>query len=224
MGQVAEAAQQDRQAGWRRREWGLIRRRRLITLRWRHCSSLTGDGLARIAQPRAQVQPVAHLVQPKGIGRRLAIAQRLGGVVGLKGLVEDPGGDENAKDGVNGLWNSLVIETSTAKTTTWTKPLTNWPLYMAPTPGISPSTAADEGLGPLCRRRNEGLLIALPGRQARLAEKLTSGRVAHATGAERLAAALAIGRRVDTTVIYAIHTVLLSHVSLGEPPECADRC
>ena len=38
---------------------------------------------------------------------------------------------------------------STAKTTTWMKPLKNWPLYMAPTPGINPSTAAVEGLGPL---------------------------------------------------------------------------
>ena len=65
---------------------------------------------------------------------------------------------------------------STAKTTTWMKPLKNWPLYIAPTPGISPSTAAAEGLGPLGRRRpTKGCLIALPGRQAGLAENLPSG-------------------------------------------------
>ena len=36
---------------------------------------------------------------------------------------------------------------STAKTTTWMKPLKNWPLYIAPTPGINPSTAAAVGFG-----------------------------------------------------------------------------
>src|ERR1700691_3978231 len=44
--------------------------------------------------------------------------------------------------------------TSTAKMTTWISPLKNWPLYMAPTPGIRPSTAAAAGLGPLVGAAN----------------------------------------------------------------------
>src|ERR1700751_4173318 len=41
----------------------------------------------------------------------------------------------------------LLMLTSTAKITTCIRPLKNWPLYIAPTPGISPSTAATAGFG-----------------------------------------------------------------------------
>jgi hypothetical protein len=50
--------------------------------------------------PRAEIQPVAHLIQSQGIGRRLAFAQSLGGVECLKRLVEAPGADEDAEDPV----------------------------------------------------------------------------------------------------------------------------
>ena len=72
-------------------------------------------------------------------------------------------------------------------------------------------------------RRNKGLLIALPCQPARLTEKLPSGRIAHAAGAERFAAALAIGGCAFTNVIYAVHTVLLSRIAFTEPPESAGR-
>src|SRR5579863_1710648 len=36
---------------------------------------------------------------------------------------------------------------STAKITTWISPLKNWPLYIAPTPGMMPRTAAAIGFG-----------------------------------------------------------------------------
>jgi hypothetical protein len=43
-------------------------------------------------------------------------------------------------------WYSVML-TKTAKITTWMRPLKNWPLYMAPTPGMRPRTAAAEGFG-----------------------------------------------------------------------------
>jgi hypothetical protein len=78
-------------------------------------------------------------------------------------------------------------------------------------------------VGPTGGMRDEGLLIGLPGGEAGFAENLTSGGGADAAGAEGLAAVLAEGGGADTTVIYAVHFVLLSRTSNTEPPECAGR-
>src|ERR1019366_7346941 len=162
----------------------------------------------------AEVQPVAYFVQAKRIGQRLPIPKSPGRVVSLKGLIEDPRADEDSEDPVvlrnayqygeddhmdEALEELAVVHCAHAR------------------------DQAQDGGGRGVRRpgnsRNKRLLIGLPCVHARLAENLSSCRGAYARAAEGLAAVLAKGCSGHTTVVYAVHFVLLSRTSISELPD-----
>ena len=115
-----------------------------------------------------------------------------------------------------------AIDTSTAKITTWIRPLKSCPLYIAPTPGIIPRIAAVAGFGPppggtakFCAAACQyARLGSPPGRRhARVTENLARRRRSYAGCAECLAAVLAVGLSFHPRMIYASHDVLRSGIA-----------
>ena len=99
----------------------------------------------------------------------------------------------------------------------------NWPLYIAPTPGISPRKAASPGLGAPGGGGTNGRCAFAAADHAiqHGSQKIwPAGRLAHALPAQRLAAVLAIRRRIHAAMVYAIHTLLLSRARIAELPDC----
>jgi len=198
-------------AGARLREW----------LREWRCAGLAGRGLAgprlsRILRVLAQVQPVAHVVQSQRIGHRQSVAQGFGGVEGLKRLVENPCGNEDAEDPRDVGHADQHGEDHHVDESLEKLPVVH---------GADAGNQTEHGCrsGVRCARRDgdKGLLIGLPGGEAGLAEHLAPGGSSHAVGAEGLAAGLTKGGCGYTSVVYAVHFVLLSRTSNAEPPDSA---
>ena len=161
----------------------------------------------------AQVEPVAHLVQAQRIGQRRPVAPRDCRVVGLKRLVKDPRGNEEAEDPV------VIGKIHQHREDHYVdQPFEKLAVVHGAHAGYQSQHRGCRGIRPARRRRYERLLHALPCHRARFAQHLPSRRTADARCAERLAAVLAVGRCIDSTVIYAVHTVLLSRIAKAEPP------
>ena len=160
-----------------------------------------------------EVEPVAYFVQTEWIGKRLAVAPRDCGVIGLKGLVQNPCADEDAEDTVvigNADENCEDHDVNQA--------LEELAVVHGADAGDDAQNRGCYRIGRTCGRRDKRLLIGLPGYGAGLAENLPPGGIANAVGAERFAAILAVRCCSDILVIYAVHTVLLSRAVPAEPP------
>ena len=206
-GWLVRSACVGRLVGSRRRRVSAGARRRLAS--WGHTWILS-----RMLRTAAEVQPVAHFVQTERIGQRVAVTQCSCRVVGLKGLVENPCADEDSEDPVilrnayqhgeddhvdEALEELAVVHCAHARN--------------------EAEDGGGRGVGRTRNSRNKRLLIGLPCVHAWFAENLSSRRGADARAAKRLAAVLAKGSGSHTTVIYAVHVVLLSRTSLSELPD-----
>jgi len=179
---------------------------------------LVRAGLAGCTRTLAEIEPVPHFIKPQGVWWGLAVAQSPGSVEGLKRLVEDPCGNEKAK-------NAVVLRDADqhGEDHDVDQALEELSVVHGADAGDEAENGSSGGVRTLRVRGDKGLLKSLPGSPARLAENLPSSRCTYAGGAERLSAVLAKGGCGYTAVIYAVHIVLLSRRAIAEPPECADR-
>jgi len=179
---------------------------------------LVRAGLAGCTRTLAEIEPITHLIEAQGIRWGLAVAERPGGMEGLKRLVEDPGGNKEAEDSVvfrdadqHGKYHDVD------------QALEELSVVHGADAGDEAENGSRRGVRTLRVCGDERLLQSLPGSPAGLAENLPASRGTYAVGAERLSAVLAKGGCGNTAVIYAVHIVLLSRRAIAEPPECADR-
>ena len=160
----------------------------------------------------SNIQPVAYFIQTERIGKRLSIAPRNRGVIGLEGLVKNPCGNKDAEDAVVVGDADQYREDYDVEQT-----LEELAVVHGADAGDKSQDCGCHWVGRAHRRRDKRLLKALPGDGAGFAQNLPSGRVANAVGAERFSAVLAKRSCSDILVIYAVHAVLLSRRVLVEP-------